>query len=239
MDEAAATRRAAHDAIADVEPAGLRERIARQLDDGSMVPGIVTILTARETGTGPDGALTAGNSLSEPIACRAAGVQLIYDGLRLTRTLAQEEPWTETDQSTAANVATEDATTEADLAILVADVLVARGFYLLARTEAADRAVETVRSFGRDQTLRVETGEAILDSNLERDVLELAIVGGATLDGTVTPGLREFAADLGEELTEANFAALENSLTDSVTDRLSTVSTETASSGGVTTSVDD
>jgi len=237
MDEAAATRRAAHDAIADVEPAGLRERIARQLDDGSMVPGIVTILTARETGTGPDGTLS-GEPLSEPIACRAAGVQLIYDGLRLTRSLSQDEPWTRADLEKTPE-AIEDATTEANLAILVADVMVARGFYLLARTEAADRAVETVRSFGRDQTLRAETGESALDTNLERDVLELAVVGGATLDGTVTPGLREFAADLGEEVSDASFAALEHSLADSVTDRLSTVSTETASSGGVTTSVDD
>ncbi|MFB6312205.1 MAG: hypothetical protein ABEH64_13610, partial [Salinirussus sp.] len=75
----------------------------------------------------------------------------------------------------------------ADLEILAADVMVARGFYLLARTDAAGDAVGVVRSFGRDQTARRETGDPAIDRNLEADVLELAVVAGATVAGVEVP----------------------------------------------------
>lgn len=233
MDEAAATRRAALDAVSDVEPAGLRDRIDRQLDSESMVPGVVTILTARaRTGGGGVPLTNTDGTLSAPLARRAAGVQLIYDGLRLTRTLAQEEPWTDPSQDDTHSL-------EPDMAILVADVLVARGFYLLACTEAADRAVETVRTFGRDQTVRRQTDEPALDRNLEADVLELAIVGGATVEGSVSPGLRELAAELAETVGSSGFGPAESFLPENVEERLSAALTESPSSGGVTTSVDD
>lgn len=162
MEEAVAVRRAASDATADVTPDELRETIDEFVQDGSAVPGVVAYSSARRTGE------------AEPtdLLDRAAGVQLIYDGLRLTRELAQEDPWCgETDRDAA------------DLAIIAADVLVARGFHMLARTEAAEAAVSVVRAFGRDQTEREVVdvrGATDIDRNLERDILELALLVGTT-----------------------------------------------------------
>lgn len=180
MEDAVRAREAAREALADIEPDRLHEVLDRRLVDASVTPGVLTLTSAR--------ALDAGVDL-DAVAEQAAGVQLIYEGLRLTRTLAHDEPWvTET-----------DGDISADLDILAADVLVSRGFYLLARTEAAERAVETVRAFGRDQTRRstAETGQAELDRNLEADVFELAVVAGTTAVGATTPTkLLDYAANL-------------------------------------------
>ena len=163
MEEAAAVRRAASEATADVVPGKLRETIDHHVADGSVVPGVLTLLSARAvSGDDPD-----------DLAEQAAGVQLIYDGLRLTRRLARSNPWREAD----------DGRDDADMAVLAADVLVSRGFYLLARTEAADDAVAVVRSFGHDQTDREDADDdraAELDRRLEVDVLELAVTVGVT-----------------------------------------------------------
>lgn len=192
MDEAVRTRQAAHDAIADIEPTTLRKLLDDRLDDASMAPGALTLSSALSI----DGSATA-----DSVAERGAGVQLIYEGLRLTRTLAQEQPWATRDLSDH---------TEPNLEILAADVLVSRGFYLLARTEAADKAVDTVRAFGRDQTLRrsAESPEAAasLDRSLERNVFELAVIAGATAGdspwptaeaGLVPTRLLDLATELG------------------------------------------
>ena len=159
MREAARTRRAAVEATADVEPTALREYITNVLQTESMTPGAVTIACA--DGSSDD---------SSDLVDRAAGVQLIYDGLRLTRHLATTEPWD----------ADSRAEGDADLRILAADILVARGFELLARTPAAQKAVETVRSFGRAQR-QPETADVTAASQLEADVAELAVIAGTTL----------------------------------------------------------
>ncbi|ELY46576.1 hypothetical protein C495_05698 [Natronorubrum sulfidifaciens JCM 14089] len=104
MEQADSCRRAASEAIADVEPPQLHEFIEATLDEASMVPGVLTLESA--TATAPDGRgirdLEAdsprGQSVSnhtddrgtehstdsatEPngIATQAAGVQLIYEG---------------------------------------------------------------------------------------------------------------------------------------------------------------
>ena len=192
MDEAVRTRQAAYDAVTDIEPDTLRELLEERLHEGSMAPGALTLSSARAI----DGSATAGS-----VAERGAGVQLIYEGLRLTRTLAHEQPWAQRDPNDH---------TEPNLEILAADVLVSRGFYLLARTEAADKAVETVQAFGRDQTLRrsAESTEAAasLDRSLERNVFELAVIAGATAGdspwptadaGLVPPQLLDLATELG------------------------------------------
>lgn len=189
MDEAAAVRRAARDAVGDVEPDRLREHIDDRLADASMVPGILTLYCVRAFDETRSLEGTVG-SLADPVAKRAAGVQLIYDGLRLTRYLSRSEPWAETDRS-------RSRIGEANVAILAADVLVARGFHLLARTEAADDAVGVVRQFGRDQTRRRTEEADSFDRNLEADVLELAAVAGTTIAGRQpTPALCEYAAGL-------------------------------------------
>ncbi|QKY21041.1 hypothetical protein B4589_011890 [Halolamina sp. CBA1230] len=179
MDDAAVARRSARNALGEIEPEPLRETLDQRLATASMVPGALTLSTARAFDDGID--VTALGEL-------AAGVQLIYEGLSLTRQLAHDEPWASDPENDI----------DADLAVVAADVLVSRGFSLLARTPAADRAVETVRAFGRDQTVR-ETAEetADIDRNLEADVFELAVVAGvAAVDASPPEELLAFAAEL-------------------------------------------
>ncbi|MFC6837533.1 DUF7114 family protein [Halomarina ordinaria] len=169
MEEADAVRRAARASVDDIDPTALRDALWAVIDGGSTLPGALALLTASACDA----------DVGEGLVERAAGVQLIYDGLRLTRRLAVEEPWATGERATG------------DMEILAADVLVARGFYLLARTEAAVAAVEVVRAFGRDRT-RGDPPET-----LEADVLDLAVVVGATAGGIdPTPELRAVAADV-------------------------------------------
>lgn len=199
MDEAAAVRRAAREAVDDVDPDSFRDDIDAFVADDSPVPGVLTLLAAAAADADP-AAHTE----------RAAAVQLIYDGLRLTRRLADDPPWTG-----AANAGTpdeRDSTREqADIDILAADVLVARGFSLMADTEAATDAVGVVQSFGRTQTKRQAANDPPVDRELEANVLELALVAGATAGGATPrdPGTlaRELVtdADAGLPTTEALF----------------------------------
>lgn len=162
MEQAELARDGAREAVSDIEPRQLHGRIDAMLESASMAPGALVPLVARSA----DPEIS-----SEGISERAAGVQLIYEGLKLTRTLAHDEPWVDSDDQTTAN-----------LDILAADILVSRGFYLLAATDAAEKAVETIRAFGRDQTHRREpdADNKRLDSNLEGDVFELAGAAGAS-----------------------------------------------------------
>ncbi|ADB59371.1 hypothetical protein Htur_0473 [Haloterrigena turkmenica DSM 5511] len=209
MDRADSCRRAAFEAVADVEPPALHDRIETALTEASMVPGVLTLESAATTADGRAVAESErsaetdrghaqrrgrdGDRDTDGLATQAAGVQLIYEGLRLTRSLAHDEPW----------AADGNGDDESDLAILAADILVARGFYLLARTDAAGKAVRTVQKFGRDQTRRDAVadrssgpttdadGEPVpddseattIDANLERDILELAVRTGAAAVG--------------------------------------------------------
>ncbi|GAB7014119.1 hypothetical protein JCM18549_23900 [Halolamina salina] len=192
MDDAAVARRSARDALGEIEPVPLRETLDQRLEAASMVPGALTLSTARAFDESVD--VTELGEL-------AAGVQLIYEGLSLTRQLAHEEPWAIDPENDI----------EADLSVVAADVLVSRGFSLLARTPAADRAVETVRAFGRDQTDRERTDNpAAIDRNLEADVFELAVVAGvAAVDGTASEELLGFAAELARSYEGALPAAPE------------------------------
>jgi hypothetical protein len=187
MDDAVRARDAAREALADIEPERLRDALYTRLAHAPMTPAVVTLRVA--TALDPDAASADG------VLEQAAGVQLIYEGLRLTRHLAREEPWATTERDPNSDL---DGI-EADLDILAADVFVARGFYLLARTEAADRAVRVVRSFGRDQTVRrrPDADRDALDRNLESDVFALAAVAGAAAVGrSAATDLVTYAADL-------------------------------------------
>jgi len=176
MEEVAAVRRAAVAGVEDVEPERLRDRITARLDDASVAPGVLTLVAE---------AAARDQAVEDSDADRAAGVQLIYEGLSLTRRLAHEDPWTTGDRDAA------------DLDILIANTLVSRGFYMLARTDAAEAAVEVVREFGKDQTELRTTGNDDLDANLEVDICELAVVAGVTAAGRQsTPALRAAGADL-------------------------------------------
>ena len=180
MDTAARARAAAREVVADVEPRHLREVLYERLDEGSMAPGVLVFLSAQAGDPTVD---------LDTLAERSAGVQLIYEGLRLTRSIAHAEPWTET---------TTDEI-DADIDILAADVFVSRGFYLLARTEAAAAAVDTVQSFGHDQTVRgrPDADAQTLDRNLEADIFALAVRAGLTaVDADPSGDILSFAADI-------------------------------------------
>lgn len=171
MEEAVRARGAAREAIEDITPAHLRDHIDGLLQSSTVVPGVVTLLSARAVDSG---------AKTGDVEARAAGVQLIYEGLGLTRTLARDEPWNG-----------DQPYIESNIAVLAADVMVSRGFSLLARTEAADTAVRTVKSFGRDQT------ERRTEHALETDVFELAMVAGTTAAGHEVPtGIRRYAEQL-------------------------------------------
>jgi hypothetical protein len=221
MEEAAAVRRATVAAVDDVDPTRLNDRLRAHLDDGSMAPGAFALRCAQAVLQARSG----DTDLPSGLPKRAAGVQLIYDGLRLTRDLAQSEPWDHGEDEAA------------NLDVLIADILVARGFYLLARTDAADDAVAVVRAFGRDQTTRRVTDDPSLDGNLERDVFELAAVAGTSAVGGHAPtGLRQFATDLS---TERPLPPAERLLSGEVADRLAAlVGPEPQSGEGVRTSAD-
>ena len=178
MDEGVRARRAAQEAVADVTPSRLGERLDELLVDAWTPPGALTLVFACAVSSTAD---------LDAIAERAGGVQLIYEGLRTTRRLAREEPWADREDHA-----------EPNLDILAADVLVSRGFYLLARTEAAEAAVRTVRHFGRDQT-RLRNGDAdpAVDRNLEADIFEVAAVAGTTAVGSEpSQAMCEYAVDL-------------------------------------------
>ncbi|WP_181685075.1 DUF7114 family protein [Halorhabdus salina] len=228
MQEAAVVRRAATDAIEDVGPEQLHDRIVSRLEGSAMIAGVLTVqcaravLERRAAGTARAVIDHPDDPLTDAVAKRAVGVQLIYEGLGLTRTLAQDPPWPA------------DQKDEGDLDVLIADILVARGFYLLAHTEASDEAVTTVRAFGRDQTVRRETDDTSLDRNLEADVFELATVAGTTaVGGQPSPGLREYANSL------ADGALANGGRPEFSTDRLSElVSIDSTGCDGVRTSAD-
>ncbi|KAB1187335.1 MULTISPECIES: hypothetical protein [Haloferax] len=206
MDDAVRAREAAREALSDIEPEALRAALDERLDAASMTPAVLTFVSARAVEPNVD---------LNGMATRAAGVQLIYEGLRLTRLLARDEPWTHLDSS--------EDDTEADLDILAADVLVSRGFYLLARTEAADHAVETVRAFGRDQTQLRTASDAdrpALDGNLEVNICTLAVVAGTTAVGPLPPAaLVEYAAGLANT-RDGSFPPAAETVSESTVERI-------------------
>jgi len=212
MDDTARARNAALEALADIEPDRLRETLDDRLADAAVTPGVLSLVTARALD--PDVHL-------KDVVDRAAGVQLIYEGLRLTRQLSHEEPWE--------SAATAGADIDADMDVLAADVLVSRGFSLLSHTDAAAAAVEVVRAFGRDQTRRDRAGidpdaAAALDRNLEVDALELAVVAGTTAVGGDPPAeLLEYARELAGDC-DGEFPPPGRALPETTADRIADIS---------------
>lgn len=202
MEEAVRTHDASREAVRDITPTHLRATIHESLDETSMLPGVLVFLSADAADGSMDG------SAAES---RAAGVQLIYQGLALTRSLAREDPW----------AASDGPNEDANVRILAADVMVSRGFSLLARTDAAEKAVETVQTFGRTETERdADTGRPHANA-LERDVFELAVVAGtAAADVVAATALRKFVAELAHTLDGTTLPEAEVVVTRSVRDML-------------------
>lgn len=191
MEEASHARAASLEAVEDVESVPLGDEIGRIIDRASMTPGALTILTARTLGGG-EADPEAGADAGAAAAKRAAGVQLSYEGLRLTRRLIREDDrWDAEDRS------------DSYVALLVAEVMVSRGFFNLARTEVAPTAIGIVRRFSRNQMLEREFGAGPdeLEASLEVDVVQLAVEAGATVvSEEVPPALAEYAEELAHEL---------------------------------------
>ena len=221
MDDVVRVRAAAREAVEDIEPDRLRGVLFNRLSDAPMTPAVLTLVSARAPETSVD-------TDTDGIAERAAGVQLIYEGLRLTRSLAWAEPWAETADADVGD-------TDADLDVLAADVLVSRGFFLLARTDAAGRAVDVVRAFGRDQTLARSEGADVdaVDRSLEADVFALALVVGMTAVGvSPPPAAVEYAAELGRDCdADGGLEPADVALSETTAERIASLSAVSGTSG--------
>lgn len=181
MDETAHARAAFSEGIGDIVPEALRKRLEGVLESASMTPGALTVVTATALDESVD---------LDTASRRGAGVQMSYEGLRLSRDLIHTDPWSNGDRE------------EGDMNAIAAEVLVARGFEYLAHTGVAMDVVDAVRHFGRDQTLRETDGTpAELDRRLEADFVRIAVRAGADVAlGTVPEPIDTVADELAEEL---------------------------------------
>lgn len=184
MDETAHARAAFREGIDDIAPDALRARLEAVLETASMTPGALTVLTATVLDDSTEG---------DVAARRGAGIQMSYEGLKLSRELIRTDPWVNGDR------------TEGDMDTIAAEVLVARGFEYLAHTVVAEEIVDAVRRFGRDQTRREERESAVdraaLDSGLEADFIRIAVIAGADIAlGTVPEAVEALAEELAAEI---------------------------------------
>ena len=181
MDETAHTRAAFQEGIDDITPKALRSRLEEVLASASMTPGALAVLTATTLDESVD---------PERAANRGAGVQMSYEGLRLSRELIHTDPWTNGDRD------------QADLNAIAAEVLVARGFEYLAHTGVAMDVVDAVRHFGRDQTDRETAPDPdVLDRRLEADFVRIGLKAGVDIAlGSIPETAVTVADDLAEEL---------------------------------------
>ena len=181
MEAAREVRHAVRGTLAEIDPPQLAEELDSLVRTSSMVPGVVTRVTAERLG---------GRDVVADALDRAVGVQLSYDGLRLTRELIREE----------GRYAVEDPTDEY-LALVAAEVLVSRGFGELATTPVADQAIDIVRRFSRNQTTAYERDQKHHGRSLEYDAVILAVAAGATtVDATIPDHIREYGETLAAEL---------------------------------------
>lgn len=187
----------------DIEPVPFGERLYSVLEGVSLTPGVLTVKTARAIEPSVD---------VEASAQRGVGVQLSYEGLRLTRSILRNRDWEATD---------ERGTYYENL--LASSVLVSRGFYYLADTGVADQSVSIVRRFGRNQTYEQQPEAADLEDSLEVDVVKLAVNAGADIAmGTIPPSVTSYGDTLARELESEPLPGPDEALT-GVEERISTL----------------
>lgn len=163
MDDAARVRSETLRTVRDVSPEKLGDRISALLCEAEWTPALVSVASARHHGADP----TEGRPFES-----AASVQQIYVGLAITRELIESTPWGSATDAT-----------EADIDIIAADVLVAKGMAQLAETDAAMAAVEVVREFGQFEAERSAEAAQTGARPLEECILELAVHVGASEAG--------------------------------------------------------
>jgi len=179
MDDAARVRAAARGVIDDIAPSLLHELLDGRLRNSEMAPGVLTWLSARTTSQKYD---------PEELDRHAAGVQLIYDGLDFTRTVSRSSPWGATVVSPIGEIWT-----------VSRPACLSHVGSLSSLTEAASKAVETVRAFGRHEANRAvgRSNPDLGDRTLGADGFEMAIIAGTSAAGVAPPSKSaEFAADL-------------------------------------------
>jgi hypothetical protein len=181
MDEVGAIAETLERSLDDIEPAPFHSRVTAAAGERPLLPGVLTVRVAHRIDSTVD---------IQTAATRGAGVQLCYEGLELTRSVLRNRSWDGNDD-------------EYQQDLLVAEVLVSRGFSLLAETGVVTDAVAIVQRFGRTQTNLEKLGGRHDDDPLEVDVLELAVNAGADLamDG-LSPMVRSHSGDIARELLD-------------------------------------
>lgn len=184
---------ALNQSLEDIEPVSFRERLHSVIDGVSLTPGVLTIVTAR--------ALEPSIEVTSS-ARRGAGVQLSYEGLRLTRSVLREKDWEH------------DESTPYYRDLLAASVLVSRGFYYLADTGVADQAVDIVQRFGRNRAYQQQSVDTELEDSLEIDAIKLAINAGADMAvQTIPPAVTTYADTIARELEQEPLPEPDEALT--------------------------
>lgn len=208
MDEVGVITETLERSLADIEPAPFQSRVAEAAGERPLLPGVLAVRVARTLDPGVD---------IEAAATRGAGVQLCYEGLELTRSVLRNRPWADDDE-------------EYQQDLLVAEVLVSRGFSLLATTGVVRDAIAIVQRFGRTQTNLEALGGRHDDDPLEVDVLELAVNAGAdlVLDG-LSPSVRSHSGDIARDLLAYPLPGPE--ATGTVDDRLDALAAEAGIAG--------
>lgn len=181
MREVSHVRELLGKSLGDIEPVPFRERLYDVLEGAPLTPGVLTVKTARAIEPSAD---------VEESARRGAGVQLSYEGLRLTRSVVEEKRWeAEGDRSSYY------------FDLLAAEVLVSRGYHHLATTGVSNQVVDIVRRFGRNQTYTLESEHGELEDSLEVDILRLAVDAGADMTlQTIPAPIRSYGDSLAREI---------------------------------------
>ena len=205
MEELRALTEALNGSLDDLEPPPFYDRVTTVVGDTPSSPGVLTVKTARAIDADAD---------IQVAATRGAGVQLCYEGLELTRSILRNQPWEDGDSR-------EDYYQD----LVVAEVLVSRGFYNLAETGVVTDAVDIVKRFGRTQTTIDQLGGRHAENPLEVDVLALAVNAGVdqVMDG-VLPSIRARSDAIARELLDYPLPAPEELA--AVDDQLAALATE-------------
>lgn len=203
MTEVSVVREALAQSLADIEPPAFQSHLRTTIGDVSLTPAVLTVRTARALEPSVDEG--AG-------ALHGAGVQLTYEGLRLTRSILSDEAW-----------GASEGRANYYLDLLAAAVLVSRGYYYLADSGVSVEAVEAARRFGRYQTYEQNGDLTEGEYSLEQDFITLAVNAGADLAlPTVPPSVTAYGESLAEDIGTAPLAEPEPAL-DGVEERITTL----------------
>jgi len=211
VTEVSAVRETLAHSLADLEPPAFQSHLRTTIGDISLTPAVLTVRTARALEPSVD---------EGACALRGAGVQLTYEGLRLTRSILSDEPWSSS-----------GGHTNYYLDLLAAAVLVSRGYYYLADSGVSAEAVEAARRFGRYQTYEQNGDLTEGECSLERDFITLAVNAGADLAlQTVPASVTAYGENLARDIGTAPLAEPESAL-DGVEERITTLASAPDATG--------